>query len=137
MEDLIVDRLLGSIATSKADKPVDALAEEARAYLDLAEAHARLFVLIATRRWKGERSMATAMRSVGYFGELGFEPVEALARARALGAYLNGAGLALAAWATDPDDVPPDDARQLKADLLQGLDLLLGSLAGGSSSVEN
>ena len=137
LRDLIVDRLLGLIAPAKADDPIAALTQEARAYLDLARGHARLFGLIATRRWKGERAIATAMRSVGYFGELGFMPAEALARARALGAYLNGAGLALAAWATDAEKVRPDDAKQVSADLLRGLDLLLNSLAGGSISAED
>jgi hypothetical protein len=41
---------------------------------------------------------------------------------------LNGAGLALAAWATDPDEPQLSDGRQVKADLLQGLDLILNSL---------
>lgn len=134
LRDLIVDRLLGSITPAKADGPIEALARESRAYLDLAKGHARLFGLIATRRWKGERAIATAMRSVGYFGELGFKPAEALARARTLGAYLNGAGLALAAWATDQDNVRPEDAKRVNADLLRGLDLLLYSLAGSSMS---
>ena len=128
LKDLIVDRLLGSIAPAEADGPADALAKESRAYLGLAEAHARIFVLVATRRWKGDRAVATAMRSIGYFGALGFGTQEAVARARALGAYLNGAGLALAAWATDPDNPQLSDGAQVKADLVQGLDLLLASL---------
>ena len=64
LRDLIVDRLLGSIPPANASGPVEALTREARAYLHIAETHARSFVLIATRRWKGERSIATAMRSV-------------------------------------------------------------------------
>ncbi|MCL6699785.1 hypothetical protein LZ496_13465 [Sphingomonas sp. NSE70-1] len=129
LKDLIVDRLLGSIARAEGNDPAEALARESRAYLNLAEAHARIFVLIATRRWKGDRAVATAMRSIGYFGALGFGTQEAVARARALGAYLNGAGLALAAWATDPDNPRLSDGAQVRDDLLQGLDLLLASLA--------
>lgn len=128
LKDLIVDRLLGSIAPAGAPGPAEALTVESRAYLDLAEAHARIFLLVATRRWKGEQAMATAVRSISYFGALGFGTAEAVARARALGAYLNGAGLALAAWATDPDEPRLSDSAQVKADLLQGLDLLLASL---------
>jgi AcrR family transcriptional regulator len=128
LKDLIVDRLLGSIAPAKASGPGDSLSEESRAYLDLAEEHARIFVLVATRRWKGERAVATAMRSIGYFNALGFEAAEAVARARTLGAYLNGAGLALTAWAADTDEPPLSDGKQVKADLLNGLDLLLTSL---------
>jgi hypothetical protein len=66
---------------------------------------------------------------VAQFGALGLEHQEALARARVLGAYLNGAGLALAAWATDPGGQPAE-ARQVRADLDRGLALLIGSLAG-------
>jgi hypothetical protein len=128
LKDLIVDRLLGSIAPAEGGDTADALAKESRAYLDLAEAHARIFVLVATRRWKGDRAVATAVRSIGYFDALGFGTQEAVARARALGAYLNGAGLALAAWATDPDDPQLTDGAQVKADLVQGLDLLLASI---------
>lgn len=128
LKDLIVDRLLGSIAPASGIGPAEALSVESRAYLDLAEQHARIFVLVATRRWKGEKAVATAMRSIGYFGQLGFGTAQALARARALGAYLNGAGLALAAWAADPDEPQLSDGVQVKADLLQGLDLLLASL---------
>jgi AcrR family transcriptional regulator len=137
LKDLMVDRLLGSITPATAINPAQALSEESQAYLELAVAHARIFVLVATRRWKGERAVATAMRTVGYLGDLGFGPADALARARALGAYLNGAGLALAAWATDPDNPKPNDARQVKSDLLRGLDLFLSSLTKASDSVEN
>jgi AcrR family transcriptional regulator len=128
LKDLMVDRLLGSMALTEAIDPVEALKQESRAYLELAVAHARTFALVATRRWKGEQAVATAMRSIGYLGDLGFGPADALGRARALGAYLNGAGLALAAWATDPDEPQLSDGRQVKADLLQGLDLILNSL---------
>jgi AcrR family transcriptional regulator len=128
LKDLMVDRLLGSITPATATTPVQALAEETRAYLELAVAHARTFGLVATRRWKGEQAVSTAMRSIDYFSKLGFDTTDALARARALGAYLNGAGLALAAWTTDPDEPQLSDGKQVKADLLQGLDLLLNSL---------
>lgn len=128
LKDLMVDRLLGSIAPATASTPAKALEEESRTYLELAVAHARIFSLIATRRWKGEQAVSTAMRSVGYFGKLGFDTTNALARARALGAYLNGAGLALAAWATDPDEPHLRDGKQVKTDLLRGLDLILNSL---------
>ncbi len=128
LKDLIVDRLLGSIAPAEGNDPAEALAKESRAYLNLAEAHARIFVLVATRRWKGDRAVATAMRSIGQFGALGLDTQQAVARASALGAYLNGAGLAVAAWATDPDSPTLSDGAQVRDDLLQGLDLLLASL---------
>lgn len=128
LKDAMVDRLLSAIPPAKASKPAEALAEEAQSYLALADTQARTFGLVATRRWKGERAAATAARAVGKFVSLGHGQQEALARARVLGAYLNGAGLALAAWKTDPDKPRPEDARQVIADLDQGLAMLINAL---------
>jgi len=127
LKDAMVDKLLGSISPSTSSEPAEALDQETEAYLDLAERHARAFQLVATRRWKGKRAAATAGRAVANFIALGFDATGALARARALGAYLNGAGLALAAWATDLH-ADADDARKVKADLRDGLNILLRSL---------
>lgn len=132
LKDEIVDRLLGSIPGANTSQPAAALAEEARSYLALSESRPHSFALIASRRWKGERAQATAMRAVTRFQALGLEPQDALTRARALGAYLNGAGLALAAWTTDPNRERPDDARQVRADLYDGLKKLIGVLTDRS-----
>ena len=128
LKDAMVERLLGSIAPAQADEPVEALRQEAQAYLALAQAHPRSFLLVATRRWKGEKSAQAAARVIKRFNNIGFSQDHALSRARALGAYLNGAGLALAAWATEPD-APQDRAAQVNRDLQWGLDLFIRSLA--------
>ena len=128
LKDLVVDRLLGTIGGANCASDREALQQEAEAYLDLAARHPRSFQLIATRRWTGEQAVATATRTIGHFRALGFEPQEALARARALGAYLNGAGLALAAWAADPEG-SRETADQVACDLRNGLTLILRSLA--------
>jgi len=128
LKDAMVDELLASIAASAASRPTDALAEEATAYLSLAQTHPGTFKLIATRRWKGERARAAAARVIDRFVALGFESRKALARARTLGAYLNGAGLALAAWACDPD-AAAKDGRQVKADLIWGLSAFVRRLS--------
>lgn len=128
LKDAMVDKLLGSIRPATSSEPLDALQQEAESFLALAEAHPRNFQLIATRRWKGAQAIEAAGRAVSLFSRLGFEPPEALARARILGAYLNGAGLALAAWHSD-STAPPEDAGRVKADLGRGLSLLIKSLA--------
>lgn len=128
LRDAMVDQLLATMPATRASDPAESLSEGAADYLALAGSHPRTFGLVATRRWKGERAIATATRAVAHFIALGMQPDEALARARMLGAYLNGAGLALAAWATDPDQPRPEDAKRVKADLNRGLSLLIGSL---------
>jgi AcrR family transcriptional regulator len=128
LKDAIVDRLLGLVAPADCPGPMEALSQDAEAYLVIAETHPRAFQLVATRRWKGERGAESAKRAVDRFRTLGFDPQESLARARTLGAYLNGAALALAAWAADQDSRKAD-AEQVKADLLRGLSILVRSLA--------
>lgn len=128
LKDLMVDRLLVSIPPAASEDAAEALAEEAHGYMALATSHPRTFPLIATRRWKGQGALAAAATAVARFVDLGFKPSEALARARSLGAYLNGAGLALAAWANDPDRPDRDAVRDVGADLQHGLTLLIASL---------
>lgn len=135
LKDAIVDKLLGSIPPANCPDPIEALRQEAEAYLAMASTHARAFQLVATRRWKGKQGTQAAGRAVACFVDLGFGQREALARARVLGAYLNGSGLALAAWATDPD-AGADVGEQVMADLSQGLSILLRSLADANQSVE-
>lgn len=126
LKDLIVDRLLGSIEGANRSTELDSLQQEAEGFLELAAAYPRSFQLIATRRWKGEQAVTTATRAIAHFVAMGFDSPEALARARALGAYLNGAGLALAAWATDPG--PNGTGDEVAGDLRRGLCLVLRSL---------
>lgn len=127
LKDSVVDELLGTISPAASKQHVDAIGEEARSYLSLANTYPRSFQLIATRRWKGSHAAEAAARAVARFGAIGFEPQEALARSRALGAYLNGAGLALAAWTTDAE-ARSEDAEAVESDLRRGLQLLVRTL---------
>lgn len=127
LKDAMVDELLGQFQPAAPNAPAQRLKQEAEAYLDLALAKPHGFALIVSRRWRGKRAAAYAGRAVASFAELGLAPGEALGRARVLGAYLNGAGLALAAWAHDPER---DRAEQVRSDLEEGLDLLLAALTG-------
>lgn len=128
LHDAMVDQLLASIPLATADDPAKAMTIEAASYLTLARTRPRSFRLVATRRWKGDRAIAFAGRAISRFAALGFDSTEALARARALGAYLNGAGLALAAWATDTDGPAAGEARRVGTDLNRGLGMLLETL---------
>ena len=133
LKDAMVDRLLGSIAPADRPDPMQSMSEEAEAYLALAERCPQSFLLIATRRWRGERAAAVAARAVARFRAMGLNERQALANARALGAYINGAGLALAAWARDPEGGA--EAIKVASDLRSGLNALLKSLA--ADPVEN
>lgn len=136
LKDAIVDQLIGTIAPVVRDGSPGDLRSYAEAYLRLAAQYARSFQLVATRRWKGPRAIEAAKYALESFKAMGLTANEALARARMLGAYLNGAGLALAAWAADPD-APAADARQVQVDLRHGLDLILQSLAEPDPLVAN
>ncbi|HET9414216.1 MAG TPA: TetR family transcriptional regulator [Pseudolabrys sp.] len=127
LKDAIVDRLIATIAPAGPGASLEDLRLYADDYLGLAVKYARSFQLVATRRWKGKSAIDAATSALESFKVLGLSADEALARARALGAYLNGAGLALAAWAADPD-APAADARRVQVDLRHGLDLLFRSL---------
>lgn len=133
LKDAMVDRLLRSIAPANVSEPVEALRRESESYLDLAREYSRCFQLVATRRWKGETGLAAAARAVSHFNALGFDPREGMARARMLGSFINGAGLALAAWANDPE-ARPGDAEEVRADLGRGLERLIQSLTQASWS---
>lgn len=127
LKDAIVDRLIATIVPTGPGASLEDLRRYADDYLELAVKYARSFQLVATRRWKGKSAIDAATSALESFKVLGLSADEALARARALGAYLNGAGLALAAWAADPD-APAADARRVQVDLRHGLDLLFRSL---------
>jgi AcrR family transcriptional regulator len=136
LKDAIVDQLIATIVPAEPAASLESLRGYAEAYLALAMKYPRSFLLVATRRRKGMSAIDAATSALVSFKALGLSADEALARARALGAYLNGAGLALGAWATDLD-APAADARQVQTDLHRGLDLLLRSLAEPGPSHSN
>ncbi len=142
--DLVVDRLLGGLLPSLEEvggtEPRQALTVMAGLYLELAERHPHGFMLIATRRWHTPAATRLAGLILTRIAGPGVPLRAALGRARELGAYLNGAGLALAAWRTLPKGegaVPVPDptlanafnAKAVREDLLAGLDRLVGAIA--------
>jgi len=153
-EDILDAVVEGLLATLPAPRPPrsgsgewrSAARSAARAYLALAEAHPRAFVLIATRRWRTPAALRLAESSVALFQAGGFSPRAALRAARTLGAYLNGAGLATAAWRVDaaarrgtpaPGPVLPaglarlaaaSNEKAVRADLDAGLEALLEAI---------
>lgn len=127
--DAIVDHLLASLPPMAESGNLEAdLRHAAGTYLALAMRYPNSFVLVATRRWRTERAIATAAMFVIRFRAMGLDAATALGYARAIGAYLNGAGLALAAWRKDQDEDSANTAVAVRADLENGLDRLLSGL---------
>lgn len=141
--DAVVDLLLADLGTDLGDaqSSPQKLIDQAMAYLTVAEQSPHAFQLVATRRWHTPNALAAARSMVSAFVSLGFSPDHALRQARILAAYLNGAGMALAAWrksngqisddvAAALDDVNASNllAHTVRADLLLGLNLLVAEL---------
>ena len=71
------------------------LRRAADAYLAMALRHPRVFALAAGRRWVSPSAYALAGALVALFEASGLSARQAGRAARAVGAYLNGAGMAL------------------------------------------
>lgn len=127
MEDIlddVVDLILEEIAPARsASRGQRAIEARAGRYLALSDDAPACFRLIATRRWKGPAGAARAREMAALFVAAGATERQAMAATRALGAYLNGAGLALSAW-----KARGEDARAVKADLDAGLRKLVCAL---------
>jgi len=129
--DAIVDELLASVVRSAPDTDIT---DAASKYLALADRHPDAFVLVATRVWRGSHAKAAAMAFVAYFQATGCSEREALKRARVLGAYLNGSGLALGAWKKGEDAARrAGDEKAVQEDLEAGLADLLTMLSVATS----
>ena len=81
---------------------------------------------MATRRWQTPRALALAEVFIQHLSAMGLSRGAAFRRARILGAYLNGAGLALAAWHLAPGDA--GQAATVREDLLAGLEELIAAV---------
>lgn len=131
IEDGIVDLLLGSIVQHP--RSLDDLTTAATAYLTLAHRHSEAFVLVATRVWRGPNALAAAKAFVAFFMKIGLPEDESLRRARILGAYLNGSGLALGASRKRQDPpAPAEGGVQVAEDLQAGLVRLIAMLSDAS-----
>ena len=143
--DRLVDELLGRCHRPASGAPVsrDSLLSMAQDFLRLALDHPRVFQMVVARPWVGQQALTLAMTLVQQFQQLGLDPRAALAAARILGAYLNGAGTALAGWQLRPAapaanllDAAPEvvwlqqqsQATAVRADIDVGLKLLIDAL---------
>lgn len=140
--DEVVDLLFASLAPAPETAPRRALLTSARRFLALAERHPAAFSLIAGRRWRTPAALAFVEDMLAHLEALGLAPALALSEGRMLGAYLNGAGLALAAWrlAVRRGQPPPSaegglagyaprrTASAVRADLDRGLERMIDTL---------
>ena len=113
-------------------------------YLSMALRHPRVFALAAGRRWVSVSAYQLAGSLVSMFQAAGLPAHRAASAARALGAYLNGAGMALSGWQlrqTAPDTGPSHtlseaelilrqqfDSASLRRDLDAGMQVLIEGL---------
>jgi AcrR family transcriptional regulator len=125
LEDAMVDHLLGAVAPpAGVDAAAVPVLRAAEAWLDLAQHFPNSFRLIATRPWRTPHAVAAAKAQVDRFHAAGQDEEAALRNARALSAYLNGAGLALAATRLDGGAA----TAAVRADLEAGLQTLLDQM---------
>ena len=144
--DDVVDRVLRTLPlpSAAAPDPRKQLAEMARVYLELARSRPHAFRVISTRRWRTAAEVAYQSRMIELLMSAGLKSRVALRAARLLLVYLNGAGLATAAWELEPgrvslESAPPSmqqlgrfsNAAELARDLDWGLELLLRNLVPG------
>ncbi len=155
--DAVLDDVVGLLLQKCVPAPLDGrplrrqLRQAADAYLALALRHPRVFALAAGRRWVSPSAYALAGTLATMFQAGGLSSREAGRAARSLGAYLNGAGMALAGWKLrdTADTAPPSrddspaarrlrkqfDPTEVRRDLDSGLEVLIeGLLAGGRRS---
>jgi TetR/AcrR family transcriptional regulator, tetracycline repressor protein len=105
IQDLIVDRLLGSLlGQDPLTEPRQAISNIAQAYLSLASAYPNAFPLIAVRPWRTPNALAFAAFLVACLEKLGHPPRSALRQVRILSAYAHGAGMTMAAWHAPQND---------------------------------
>lgn len=138
--EAVIDRTLAGIALPSVAPATSrrSLATLARDYLALALARPQVFLVLGTRRWRSRAQATLQSRMIELLVAHGLSPRAALRGSRVLLVYLNGAGLALAGWAVDPEPVPPGNVvpavrralrstslKQLTADLHDGLDRLI------------
>lgn len=137
MDDLldhIVDYLVSSVSRDTTKKnSLTKLKRDSLAYLNLANSHSNCFQLIVTRRWRTDRALAASQSATDAFLSLGFSQRSALSRARTLGAYLNGSGLALSRWYSEDRAENTKNAGQVHTDLKFGLGILFTALAQPSA----
>lgn len=139
--DLIVDAALMEIPLPESDRARAEMQIRSLclALMDLARRRPRIFQVVATHRWHTPSQLALQGKMIDLLVSTGLERRRALGASRALLGYLNGAGMALAAWQLEThDDLPLGESfdrmnpflniEAVAMDLQDGLERLLRSL---------
>lgn len=150
--DGVVDVLLAGqrITGTDPQSAEAALIEAAIGYLGIADRTPHAFQLVATRRWHTPNALRAVQSMVGAFATLGFPADQSLGKSRILASYLNGAGLALAAWRKS-DGQPLGDvsvalqdvgteslrAHSVRTDLENGVALIVRTLTSDSPGADH
>ena len=148
--DAVADRLLAEVKLPPAPPSQSSSGLEGTlrtlcaSYLALARRHPRAFPVLAARRLRTPAALEALAGVVRRLAGHGLEPRAALQCLRILIAYLNGAGLAIAAWRLEPAPglragardafekagfAGGLDAAEVTADLEAGIELLVSQLA--------
>lgn len=144
IDDALAGIALPPVAAAGAKRSLVTLARD---YVALAQTRPQVFLVLGTRRWRSPAQAALQTRMIELLVANGHAPRAALRASRILLVYLNGAGLAIAGWAVDPEPVAREHVapvvrralrssspRQLIADLHAGLDALIASIMDATAS---
>jgi TetR/AcrR family transcriptional regulator, tetracycline repressor protein len=114
--DEVVEQLLGMCVIPPLDSGnyKKQLIETSHAFLSLAERFPHVFLMAVSRPWVTPAAYTLMQASVQLFQFAGISPRMALRYARVLGAYLGGAGTALAGWKLSALNANQQDEQPLK-----------------------
>jgi AcrR family transcriptional regulator len=138
--DAVADLLLAEVElpSPATGDLASTLSPLARAYLAVAASHPRAFRLLAARRLRSAAAAGLLAQVVALLAAHDLDEGAALRTLRVFTAYLNGAGLALAAWRLDADAGGVARGRRsvaaVRADLEAGVELLVAALAGAATT---
>ncbi len=107
--DGVLERMLEEVdfPTMETLPPMERLRQFARSHRQMALRHPHAFILIPTRRFNTEHSLAVYEKILATFRELGFDAALSARYFRTLGYLASGAGLAdIAGHAQQPDATP-------------------------------
>lgn len=107
--DAVLERLVDEVVLAPRDSmaPLDWIRDFARSYRQVALKHPNAFILVPTRRFNTENSIAMYEKVLQVFKSLGFDAELSAKYFRTLGYFVSGAGLAdIASRAQQPDATP-------------------------------
>jgi len=107
--DAVLERLVDEVVLAPRDsmEPLEWLRDFARSHRQVALKHPNAFILVPTRRFNTENSIAMYEKVLQVFKSLGFDAELSAKYFRTLGYFVSGAGLAdIAGRAQQPDATP-------------------------------